>query len=680
MHTSAQPPSPAPRRPPNAKQAARARALWQAGQAFAKRADWVQAARAFEAATKLVPADGVYAVNHARALLAQRRFEEAAQEASRAYALDRHDQVACALTAHCLMEAKRFREAARCLLSLPADIERRYDYHFALGRALQLGGQPREAVAAYMDALACDITVANLHYQLGVCLNELAMKEEASQCFQTALAMGVGDHALGIRGLLAYFEREACHWDGAEEGIAQLKAALAALPDDASIATAPFAHVTLLDDPVAQLKAARSLARHLAAQARPGPAPRSDWTPASRRLRIGYLSSDFHQHATCILMAEMLEHHDRERFEVTLYSHGKPDGSEMRKRIEVACEHFVDLRRNNDREIAERVRADRIDLLIDLKGYTRNHRVGAFAWRPAPVTATWLGFPGSTGADYIDYLIGDPVVTPLEHAAYYSETLAQMPVCYQPNDRQRALPPPPTRESAGLPEDALVLAGFNQPYKISAQVFGVWCALLDALPQAVLWLLEWNAQSRQNLEREALARGIDPSRIVWAPRKKPADHMARMQLADLFLDTWPCNAHTTASDALWAGVPVVTFAGETFASRVAASLVHAVGLGDLVCRDIEHYAHTVVELAYDPERLARARQTLVAARDTSPLFDSRRFTRDIEALYLRMMQRHVGGLPPAPLPAAHAETPLPAASAETPLPAAPAEAPLPIEA
>jgi predicted O-linked N-acetylglucosamine transferase (SPINDLY family) len=275
----------------------------------------------------------------------------------------------------------------------------------------------------------------------------------------------------------------------------------------------------------------------------------------------------------------------------------------------------------------------------------------AFAWQPAPVSATFLGFPGSTGADFVDYLVGDPVVTPLDHAASYSEHLAQMPVCYQPNDRQRALPPAPTRAAAGLPDDAVVLAGFNQPYKISAEVFDVWCVLLDALPQAVLWLLEWNAQSRENLEREAVNRGVDPARIVWAPRLRPADHLARMQLADLFLDTWPCNAHTTASDALWAGVPVVTFTGQTFASRVAASLVHAVGLPELACDDIAHYARTVVELVHDPERRARLRATLVDARTASPLFDSPRFTRDFEALVLRMMERHVDGLPPAALAA-----------------------------
>jgi len=640
------PPSPAGRRD------SRAVAAWQAGQAHAKRGAWAEAERSFETAARQAPHDAVFALNHARALLALRRVDEAAQEAARAYNLDPRNPVNCAFTAHCLMEGKRFRDAARCLRSLPADVDRGHDYHFTLGRALQLGRQPREAAAAYMDALACRITHANTHYQLGVCLNELAMKEEASQCFQTALAMGVGEHELGVRALLAYFEREACHWDGAVEGLAQLQAALDALPADASAPTAPFAHVTLLDDPADQLKAARSLARHLALQARPSPRRRSSWTPGGpRRLRLAYLSSDFHQHATCILMAEMLEQHDRERFEVTLYSHGKPDGSDMRARIERACEHFVDLRGQSDGDIAERIRTDGIDLLVDLKGYTRGHRVGVFAWRPAPVTATFLGFPGSTGADYIDYLIGDPVVTPIEHAAWYSEQIAQMPVCYQPNDRQRALRPPPPRAAEGLPEGAFVLAGFNQPYKISAEVFDVWAALLHALPDAVLWLMDWNSQSRENLANEAAARGIEPHRIVWAKRLKPADHMARMQLADLFIDTWPCNAHTTASDALWAGVPVVTFAGRTFASRVAASLVHAVGLPELACDGVEHYARTVVELAHDPERLARLRAALVDARDSSPLFDSQRFTRDIESLYLRMMDRHLRGEPPQALPA-----------------------------
>ena len=631
----------------------RAQAAWQAGKAHARRGAWGEAARSFETSVRHAPRDPVMALNLARALLALRRFDEAAQEAVRAYNLDPHCAVACALAARCLMDGRRYRDAARCLQSLPEDVERGHDYHFTLGRALQLSGRPREAAAAFMNALALELTQANTHYQLGLCLNDLSMKEEASQCFRTALTMGVGkEFELGVRALLAYFEREACNWSGANQGLAELQEALAALDDDAVVATAPFAHVTLFDDPAEQLKAARMLWRHLASNARPLPARRSDWrADGPRRLRLGYLSADFHEHATCILMAEMLEHHDRGRFEVTLYSHGKDDRSAMRRRIEAACEHFVDLRGQGDRDIAERIRADGCDLLIDLKGYTRAHRVGVFAWKPAPVSATFLGFPGSTGSDVIDYLIGDPVVTPLEHAPCYSEHLAQMPVCYQPNDRQRALPAPPSRAEAGLPEDAVVLAGFNQPYKISPQVYDVWCLLLDALPQTVLWLLDWNRQARENLEREAASRGIDPGRIVWAPRRKPAEHMARMQLADLFLDTWPCNAHTTASDALWAGVPVVTFAGRTFASRVAASLVHAVGLPELACDDVEHYARTVVELTHDDARRQAMRQQLHAARQDSPLFDSLRYTREFEALLLRMMQRHADGLPPGPLPA-----------------------------
>lgn len=637
---------------PHSAVKARARAAWQAGQTHAKRGAWDQAARSFESAARHDPHDPAIALNLARALMAQRRCDEAAEAAARAYNLNPHNPIACAYTAHCLMEGKRFRDAARCLQSLPEDLERGLDYWSTLARALQHGHQPREAIDAYLHALALDIANAGLHYQLGLCFNELTMKAEAAQCLETALAIGAGPHELSIRALLAYFARDAFQWAHAEEALACIRHKLRELPDDIALATTPFAHVTLQDDPLDQLKAARMLSRQVAQRTQPLAPRASDWRPGgTRRLRVGYLSADFHQHATCILMAEMLEQHDRQRFEVTLYSHGKDDRTSMRRRIEAACEHFVDLRDTSDREAAERIRADGCDLLIDLKGYTANNRFTIFAWRPAPVTAAFLGFPGTTGADCVDYFIGDPVVTPLANQPFYSEQIAQMPVCYQPNDRQRPLPTPPARADEGLPGEALVLAGFNQPYKISAQVFDAWCTLLHELPQAVLWLLEWNEQSREHLGREAQARGIDPARIVWAQRRLPAEHMARMQLADLFLDTWPCNAHTTASDALWAGVPVVTFTGQTFASRVASSLNHAVGLPELVATDREDYLRIARALAADPARRAALRQRLVQARSESPLFDSLRFVRDFEALLLRMMQRHVDGLPPAPLAA-----------------------------
>ena len=636
---------------PNAN-ADRARRQWQIGQAHAHKGEWAQAGRAFATAAKLAPNEVVYALNLARAHLRQGRAAAAGHEAERAFRLDRSNPLACAFWAHCLSEQRRHREAAQALQLLDAEVPRGLDYHETLARALQYSGQPQEAIQSYFQVLMLKPDHSSVHYQLGICFNELGMKEEAAECFKTSLALGIGQHECGVRGLLAYFEREVCRWRAADEDVAALVAAVHRLPADAAAPTTPFAHVTLLDSPEDQLKAARACARNLAKGVQPLPAlkPRTE-AERQRRLRVGYVSADFHQHATCILMAEMLEHHDRERFEVTLYSHGRSDNSEMRRRIERAGEHFVDLHGVAEPDMARRIRDDGIDVLIDLKGHTKDNRLGVFAWKPARVAASFLGFPGSVGADYVDYIIGDPVVTPMQHAAHFSEKIAQMPRCYQPNDRQRARPAPATRAEAGLPEQGLVLCGFNQPFKISREVFDTWCRVLHRLPGAHLWLLEWNAQVRKNIEAEACNRGIDPSRIVWAPRRHPALHMARLQQADVFMDTWPCNAHTTASDALWAGVPVVTFMGRTFASRVAASLNHAAGLDELVCADRVQYEERIVELASDTQRRQALREQLLAGRDTLPLFDSLRFARDIEALYLRMIQRHDAGLPPDHLPA-----------------------------
>ncbi|MED5619774.1 O-linked N-acetylglucosamine transferase, SPINDLY family protein [Ideonella sp. BN130291] len=625
----------------------RARRQWQLGQTHAKAGQWSAASKAFASAAKLAPHDAVYALNLARACMKQGRMAEATREAERAFRLDPRSTLACALWAHCLSEQKRHAEVVMALKLLPADVPRDYDYYDTLARGLQYSGQTQEAIATYFEALAIRMDLPTVHYQLGVCFNDIGMKEEAAECFHTALALGIGKHELGVRGLLSYFEREVCRWRQAQVDLDALLTALHALPPDAAAPTTPFAHVTLFDSPEDQLLAARSASRLLAQGVQPLP-PLKPRTAAEqqRRLRIGYVSADFHQHATCILMAEMLEHHDRERFEVTLYSHGKSDNTAMRQRIERAAEHFVDVYRQPDADIVQRIRADGIDLLIDLKGYTKDNRLGLFAWRPARVQASFLGFPGTTGADFIDYIVGDPVVTPIQHAAHFDEKIAQLPVCYQPNDRQRARPEVPSRAECGLPEGALVLCGFNQPFKISAEVFDSWCRLLHRLPDAVLWLLEWNTQVRKNIECEAQNRGIAPSRIVWAPRRAPALHMARLQQADVFIDTWPCNAHTTASDALWAGVPVVTYIGRTFASRVAASLNGAVGLQSLVCTTVQEYEDRIVALACDAAARAGLRAQLAQAREGSVLFDSVRFTRDIEALYLRMMARHDAGMAP----------------------------------
>jgi predicted O-linked N-acetylglucosamine transferase (SPINDLY family) len=288
---------------------------------------------------------------------------------------------------------------------------------------------------------------------------------------------------------------------------------------------------------------------------------------------------------------------------------------------------------------------------VDLKGYTQHSRPPLFAMRPAPVQVSYLGFPGTTGADYIDYVIGDPVVTPIDHAPHYSERIAQVPGCYQCNDGTRPIPVPPSRASVGLPDEAIVLCGFNQPYKISPEVFDVWCRILRQVPDSVLWLLMWNKDAPMALRREAGIRGIDPDRIVFAPHAGQEEHLARIGCADLFVDTWPCNAHTTASDALWAGLPVVTYRGRTFASRVAASLLHAVGLPELVCDSVASYEARIVELAGDSERRAALRARVEQARHTSPLFDGAALARDIEGLYERMWERALAGLPAEHFPA-----------------------------
>jgi predicted O-linked N-acetylglucosamine transferase (SPINDLY family) len=378
----------------------------------------------------------------------------------------------------------------------------------------------------------------------------------------------------------------------------------------------------------------------------PAPGPRRPG-----RIRVGYLSSDFYHHATAVLMTELLERRDSSRFETFLYSHSRDDDSEIGRRVRAACEHFVDVRETGNCAVANRIRADGIDILIDLKGHTRDSRMDLMAYRPAPVQACYLGYPATTGAPFIDYFIGDRVTTPLAHAANYIEHIAQLDGCYQPNDAARPLPPCPPRSQLGLPDDAVVLCCFNQTYKLSPHMLDLWSRILADAPRTVLWMLAWNPHAKENLLRELAARGVAPERVFFAAKLDLASHIARLRAADLFLDTWPCNAHTTASEALWAGVPVLTVPGPTFASRVAASLVTACGLADLACPDDDHYVEFATALANEPETLQGIKAHLEINRRTLPLFDAERLARDMDALLTRMHERHVAGLAPQALPA-----------------------------
>jgi predicted O-linked N-acetylglucosamine transferase (SPINDLY family) len=386
---------------------------------------------------------------------------------------------------------------------------------------------------------------------------------------------------------------------------------------------------------------------HAARKVRPLPRMRARAHP--ERLRVGYLSADFHTHATSQLLVQTLECHDRRVVEVSCFSTGPDDGSAMRRRIVGAAEHFVELRGLGFEAIAQRIRDSRIDILIDLKGATHDSLLPVLACRPAPLQLSWLGFPGTTGAPYIDYVVGDAVVTPLHDAAHFSESIAQLPRCYQPNDALRARPRESLRSQWGVADDALLLCAFHQSYKISQEVFDVWCSLLEQRPQALLWLLQWNSNVTATLRAAARARGIDEQRLVFAPLLPLEQHLSRLACADIYLDAWPCNAHTTAGEALWVGVPVVTLTGTTFAQRVATSLLHAVQLDELACADVAGYRDQVLALADDAPRRSALRAYLL--NRPHALFDGAGMARDLEALFERMWSRAVEGLPPAPLPA-----------------------------
>lgn len=641
-------PEPSAARPSASPKQKRAHRHFLDGRAHAAREQWLHAFKAFEQAAQLWR-DSAYALTAAHAAIKAGYAEQAVNRLRNLR--DEHGDLTLAYTleSHAWLDLGRADEAASVLQALPAQARRDHIYHVSLAVALQRLNRHQEAVQAFLQALALRIDDALSHFRMGMSFKELGLKAEAAECVRTALALGLGSSELSARALLVFLEREACRWDEADVELQRLRRAVQAAPEDAAVETGAFVHAVLVDDAAEQRKVAAHYARHLAA--RTVALPRVQARAREGRLRVGYLSADFHQHATSQLTVQMFEAHDRSRFEVTLFSAGPDDGTPLRRRMQSASEHFVELHGQDVAQMAATIRARGIDILVDVKGATYGSVMQVMAYRAAPVQVNWLGFPGTSGADYVDYVIGDPIVTPLEHEAHFSERIAQMPLCYQPNDSRRALPQPQPRAAWGLPDDALVLCGFHQSYKISRDVFASWCRLLQALPDAVLWLLCWNANVQEALTRAAARHRIDPARLVFAPRLPADQHLSRLATADLYLDAWPCNAHTTASEALWAGVPVVTVVGEAFAQRVAASLLAASDLPELVCQDVTHYEQTVLRLACDPAHRQRLHEGLVAQRSGHRLFDGVRFAGDIEALFERMWARALSGQPPAHLPA-----------------------------
>jgi predicted O-linked N-acetylglucosamine transferase (SPINDLY family) len=411
----------------------------------------------------------------------------------------------------------------------------------------------------------------------------------------------------------------------------------------------PFRFLYVTDAPEDQLACARAASHGLPLQA---PLWRGEIYPHSR-IRVAYLSGDFCAHATAYLAAGLFEHHDRRRFECFALAYGKsPAGDPMRARLEAAFEHFEDIESLSGRQTAERVRSLAIDILVDLKGYTAGSRLEVLSHRAAPVQVHFLGYPGTLGAPFVDYLIADHHVIPQQDARYYSEQIVRLPHTYQVTDNRRIEAREPwTRARAGLPATGLVLAAFHQTYKLSPPVFDVWMRVLRRVPTASVWLLDRNLGARRQLMAEATARGVDPSRLVFAPEVPQAEHLARQRLADLLLDTWPYSSHTTASDALWVGLPVVALAGRSFAARVSRSIVCAAGLPELVTTSLADYEALITALCTEPGRLPALRQRIESSVRASALFDTERFTRALESSYEQMCARYRAGLAPAPIEA-----------------------------
>ncbi len=507
--------------------------------------------------------------------------------------------------------------------------------HNNLGNLLQMSGSLEEAVACYRTAASLRPAYAEPFRNLGSALRRLGRPEEAVAALRTAVAIDP-EFAPAIA-LLAHQLKEICDWSRLDD----LTTALVRIVESGRAAINPFIFLSLDTTPHQQLLCAtRWTSEHLGAT--------STWTAEGRsedRITVGYLSADFQEHATAHLIAELFQLHDRARFRVIGYSYGPDDGSAARRNLRESFDRFVDLCDCSHAESAARIKSDGVDILVDLKGYTTDARPQILALRPAPIQVSYLGYPGTMGSAAVDYILVDPVVVPAAEQSDFAERLVHLPECYQVNDRRRPIAPRlPSRPEFGLPDDAFVFCCFSSAYKLTAPIFDIWMRLLAAIPGSVLWLLEPGPAAKSNLQREAESRlAGGGGRLVFAATLPNPEHLARFTIADLFLDTAPYNAHTLASDALWGGCPVVTYAGRAFPGRVAASLLKAVGLPELVTHSLADYESLALGLALDANRLREIRQKLQANRLTTALFDSRRFTHHLESAFETMWRMHRRG-------------------------------------
>lgn len=511
--------------------------------------------------------------------------------------------------------------------------------YFSRGNAMKSLMRDYEAIADYEKTIHLKPGHVQAHNNLGNSLREIHRLVEAIDCYEKVIA--INPNYEFVYGIKINVQLQLCDWRDLYLQIDLLKSNLEKKREISS----PFPVLSLTDNLELQ-----SLASSIYVNKKYPKSSSLDHFVKNdpyRKIRIGYYSADFHNHATAYLMAELFEYHDKAKFEIYGFSFGPNLNDEMRQRLSVCFDGFFDVRNKSDIQVAQQSRDLGIDLAVDLKGFTHGSRTGIFANRCAPIQVNYLGYPGTMGASYIDYIIADKTLIPQQAQQHYFEKVAYLPNSYQVNDSKRKISyKTSTRKELELPDSGFVFCCFNNSYKILPFVFDTWMRIMKAVEGSVLWLLEDNAAASNNLRKEAEDRGIDAKRIVFAKRIRLEEHLARQRNADLFIDTFPCNAHTTASDALWAGLPVLTCMGESFASRVAGSLLYAIGLPELVTETQSDYEALAIELGNNPDKVKAIKQKLEKNRLTTPLFDTPQFTKNIEAAYTKMYERYHSDLPP----------------------------------
>lgn len=590
-------------------------------------------------AISINPSVALYYSNLGNALQELKQFEASLKCYEKAIELNSNCLEAYSNRGVALQELSKWGEAIESFdmaITLKPDYAEAYSNK---GVSLQKLRKIPEALICYNKALELSPNYAEAYSNKGSALKELKDWSSAIICYEKALELK--PNIPYLQGMLLHAKMKVCDWTSFDSEFLALQQQIL----NNSRASVSF---PVLSMPTTLLEQ-RRVAEIWVSDKHPenkllGPIERG---VKNSKIRIGYYSADFHNHATSYLMAELFERHDKSKFELIGFSFGPNQQDEMRLRVSKAFDKFLDVTLMSDLEVAKLSRELGVDIAVDLKGLTHEARMGIFAYRAAPVQVSYLGYPGTSGASYIDYLVADKTVIPLESRPYYSEKIVYMPDSYQVNDQKKTLSKHIfSKAELGLPEDAFVFCCFNNNFKITPQVFASWVRILKSIEGSVLWLFEDNPTASLNLKNWAKASGLDPSRLIFASQMDLPRHLSRHKCADLFLDTLPYNAHTTASDALWSGLPVITCKGESFASRVAASLLFAINLPELVTSDLTEYENLAIELANNPLKLKLIKDKLNAAKLTAPLFNTELFCKNIEAAYVYMHDRFIANLAP----------------------------------